>query len=694
MTKKLIALLLALAMCLSLTACGGDDKEADNKAPETQQIEDQEPDDDQEEEEPEETEEEEPQDTEGETEETEEETQAGNPDQTWAIYWYLCGSDLESKYGAASTDLQEMMQVTLPENVKVVIETGGAAAWQNEFADPSALDRFVYSSEGLNKVDSQPQANMGESETLESFLRFCNENYPADNTMVVFWNHGGGSVSGAAFDENFNSDSLTLSEMGAAFEGAFDTDENPNCVDIIGFDTCLMATVDTANTFSDVGKYLIASEELEPGGGWQYTAWLGAIAENPGIDLVSFSKNVCDSYKAGCEEMGVGDDITLSVTDLLKVNDLMSAYDAMGVEALKASVKDPNFIAALGRKAENSENYGGNTKEQGYTNMVDLGHLTQNCADILPEKSQAVLDALNACVLYKVNGPYRENAMGLSCYYPYNGNLDEVNAYGEFCYSDSFKCLYQYAIQGTMSEEGMEYVNSIGVEEEVQTVPDLENSGEEEYPITTDGKHATLTLNPDVLNMLKSVYIMPYFIDQENDMIYALGEDNNITGNWSEGTFTDNFQGKWASLDGHLVFLEVTYEGEEYTNYSIPILLNGEAYNLQVVYVYADAQYYIKGARMPVAESGMADRNLRQLQPGDEVTPILLGDQFSTEETNVKEIPQDAFKVTENTKVYDETLPNGTYAIMFNLVDAKNKDALSQMAKITLSDGEVTMTLS
>ena len=53
-------------------------------------------------------------------------------DGSWAIYWYLCGSDLESDSGCATADLSEMMDVKLPENVKIVIQTGGAAAWQNE----------------------------------------------------------------------------------------------------------------------------------------------------------------------------------------------------------------------------------------------------------------------------------------------------------------------------------------------------------------------------------------------------------------------------------------------------------------------------------------------------------------------------------------------------------------------------------
>ena len=50
----------------------------------------------------------------------------------WVIYWYLCGSDLESDGGFASMDLDELMEVQLPENVKVVIETGGTTQWQND----------------------------------------------------------------------------------------------------------------------------------------------------------------------------------------------------------------------------------------------------------------------------------------------------------------------------------------------------------------------------------------------------------------------------------------------------------------------------------------------------------------------------------------------------------------------------------
>ena len=195
---------------------------------------------------------------------------------SWAVYWYLCGSDLESEGGFATGDLSELLEVELPENVTVVIQTGGAAQWQNDVVEADKLQRFVYNSEGLQLVDEQPSASMGDSETLADFLLFAKENYPADKTAVIFWNHGGGSVSGASFDELYDLDSLTLSEMYSAFvqvwEPSNELGQQP--LELVGFDTCLMATVDTAYTFCDLAKYLVASEETEPANGWDYSQWV------------------------------------------------------------------------------------------------------------------------------------------------------------------------------------------------------------------------------------------------------------------------------------------------------------------------------------------------------------------------------------------------------------------------------------
>ena len=313
MKKRILALLLALCMIASLAACGGADDT----------------------EEPEETvfaadETLEPSEEAAEPAEETVSADAGS----WSIYWYLCGSDLESDGGFATGDLSELLEVQLPEDVNVVIETGGASVWQNDVVDASKLQRWVYNSEGLQLIDEQPSASMGQAQTLADFLQFAKTNYPAERTAVLFWNHGCGSVSGAAFDELYELDSLTLDEMYAAFSSVWSPSADEQPLELIGFDTCLMATVDVAYTFSDIAKYLVASEETEPANGWYYSQWVGALAQDPSMDGAQLGEIICDAYMAGCEAVGTQDNTTLSVTDLSKVGTLLSAYETFGAEAL------------------------------------------------------------------------------------------------------------------------------------------------------------------------------------------------------------------------------------------------------------------------------------------------------------------------------------------------------------------------
>ena len=43
--------------------------------------------------------------------------------------------------------------------------------------------------------------------------------------------------------------------------------------DFVGFDACLMATYEMAAHMASYADYMVASEELEPGIGWNYQGW-------------------------------------------------------------------------------------------------------------------------------------------------------------------------------------------------------------------------------------------------------------------------------------------------------------------------------------------------------------------------------------------------------------------------------------
>ena len=609
---------------------------------------------------------------------------------SWAIYWYLCGSDLESNYGAATTDIYEAMQVALPENVKVVIQSGGALEWQNEVISADRMERYVLESNNFEKIGELPDASMGDAQTLTEFLEFCTQNYPAEHQMLVFWNHGGGSISGVAFDERHEYDSLSLSEIYNALSTVF-PDPQTRPFDIVGFDACLMATVDTANVLTPFARYLVASEETEPGGGWQYTEWLGALAADTGIKPSKLGMVICDSYLKACEEDGSDGSATLSLVDLEKVPALLTAYEEFGKEALRQASENPmSAFTSFGRAAQNAENYGGNTPEEGYTNMVDLGHLARNSAAQLGDAANSVLSALDDCVVYKVNGPYHQEATGLSCYYPYKSDDGSLETFYNVGASEAFKYFYSYAVTGTMDESGAQYVEQEAGGSQPEEVSTASLDALEDHALRMDKSgNAVLDLGPELVQYLTSVRFELCYFDPDADQLIMLGSDNDIDADWDNGVFQDNFQGVWGAIDGNPCYMELVFEGEDYNLYSVPILLNGTAYNLSVAYRYDTGEYEILGARKGLEESGMADKNLRKLVPGDEVTLLHYYMNLSDDSADPELIETFSLTVTENTVFESSDLGDGYFAMMFEMIDTFGNSYYSDIAMFSVEDGAI-----
>ena len=610
----------------------------------------------------------------------------------WGIYLYMCGSDLESEAGAATDDLVEMLNAELPAGVTVVVETGGASEWQNETVDPDYLERYVIGGENFDCVDQQPLASMGESETFADFLSFCTEQYPAEKEAVILWNHGGGSIEGVAFDELFDYDALTLAEMKEAFASVFGEQPGEIPLEMVGFDACLMATVETANVLEGYAGYMVASEEQEPGCGWDYASFLHSLGEDTGISGDRLGELICDSFLEGCKAYGDYLDCTLSVVDVTAAGALVEAYDAMGTEALLYACEDASYFSKFGRGAKRAENYGINTDSAGYSGMVDLGDLAEHNRELIPDSYEDVVSALDDCVVYTVNGSYKTGASGLSCYYALDGNAEDLESFTGVCASDSFSVYYDYMLTGELEEEYQEYVSEVLGYEGTYVQPDTLSAvgaEEEDLPLIIDENGcAVLELDGRLTDALSDICFELYLYDEE-DLIY-LGTDNDMEADWENGIFRDNFRGVWGCLDGCLCHMEVSYTCDDYTFYSIPILLNGEKCNLKVIYDYNDEEYHILGAGQGIDDNGMAGRNTVQLKPGDRVTILHYGssvdDYSSTEEVETEELT-----VTEDTAFTEEQLVNGRFMLFFRLEDVQGQDLYSQAVYIDIEDGAMSI---
>lgn len=353
------------------------------------------------------------------------------------IMVYMCGTDLESRSGMGTSDLQEMLAADFGDNVNLIVFTGGCKKWQNNVVSNS-VNQIYQITDGKMKLLKKDAgtASMTNPDTLTEFIKYCNKNFPANRNQLIFWDHGGGSISGYGYDEkNKVSGSMDLAEINQALKKSGVT------FDFIGFDACLMATLETALMLSPYADYLIASEETEPGVGWYYTDWLTALGKNTSMSTLEIGKNIVDDFVDTCANKCRGQKTTLSVVDLAELE--MTVPDELKAFAKSASelIRDDEY------KVVSDARY--NTREfatSSAIDQVDLVHLANNLGT---DEGEELADALLSAVKYNRTSSNMTNAYGLSIYFPYKkaSSVDAVVDTYEAIGMDSeyARCIQEFA---------------------------------------------------------------------------------------------------------------------------------------------------------------------------------------------------------------------------------------------------------
>ena len=357
----------------------------------------------------------------------------GNGQDTITILVFMCGSDLESRSSMASYDLQEMATSTISDKINLLVYTGGCSRWHIDGISNSVnqIYRVVGNGNIERLVDNAGSGAMVDPATLTSFIEWGVDNYEADRYELIFWDHGGGSVSGYGHDEKY-SGSMGLAKIDQAL-----TDADVQ-FDFIGFDCCLMGNTETALMLTKHADYLIASEESEPGIGWYYTNWLTKLSANTSMPTVEIGKNICDDIVSVCAKQVPSQSATLSVVDLAEmeytVPKLLSEFSKSSINLLNN--QQYNTIA----KARSG------SREFASSSKVDLVDLVDMASRLGTNEGKALADALLSCVKYNNTSRDMANSYGLSIYFPYR--------------SKSYvKTVLNTYDQIDMNEEYVDYVN-------------------------------------------------------------------------------------------------------------------------------------------------------------------------------------------------------------------------------------------
>jgi len=281
------------------------------------------------------------------------------PAADWTCFVNLnADNSLESD---GKNDLNEMESVgSLAGKMNVIaLVDGGSKADSNGWTNGTRLMYVTRDPNNNNKVVSKeievdPNSDLGKlltqgkgeldtgsPEVLRAAIEYVQKNIPSQHFMLDLWDHGN-DWRGISYDDHPSS-SLDMPELQKALTGL------PQKIDIMSADACLMATVEVADTAKAAGAdWLVGSEEVEPGPGWNYNDFLTRVgklfdaAKNGDVSSDKIAGAIVESYAAG-----PADNATMSATDLSKLAGLNTQLDGFSDALLKAGgLQDKTIRAA------------------------------------------------------------------------------------------------------------------------------------------------------------------------------------------------------------------------------------------------------------------------------------------------------------------------------------------------------------
>ncbi|MBE7071418.1 MAG: hypothetical protein E7383_01490 [Ruminococcaceae bacterium] len=448
------------------------------------------------------------------------------------IMVYAIGTDLESTASCLSADVKEMMAATPNSDLNLVLQVGGCTDFRNNYMTDGITQRFSIANGNIEKLSDLGDVSMVEPETLEDFVKFSKENYPAEKYILVLWDHGGGVPLGFGYDE-IHDGTLTEIEMAQAI-GNCDIE-----FESIIFNACLMGSLEVAKALDPYTEYIIAAESPTWGSayydiGINYTNFLNYIGPDFNGTAKDYGEFIVRDYMDTVETTQqttgyFGIDTCMSAIDTDNINEVFEAYEA--------------FIAALDTRVFTTEGYiefvqlrddCGSFESTDSVDLTTLANKYINCGDANIERAASKLvNEVGNCVFTESNNSYTY-AHGMTTYSPYlyPQYYDEARlTFVTLGYSDTTIQFYDkfvskelYILQAT-NYAGDWYVqpadaNSI----ESGNVYDISSL------VVDMGEYEAITLTEEDWKIIREVKVTLAIIDpDEQDKIYYFGTDDQYT---------------------------------------------------------------------------------------------------------------------------------------------------------------------
>jgi hypothetical protein len=317
----------------------------------------------------------------------------------WTIMVYLAGDNDLDEDGAR--DIAEMAKVGSSKDVNIIA--------QFDRAGEDGTRRFYITEGGgypKDSIENLGETNTGDPKVLLNFLTWGIKEYPAQHYMAVLWNHGSGWNEDEVYEKaikfspekrklspsikrNFRERGIKKAFFSTTVEEILKNPASDRAIlyddaskdfldnmemkkvlteaamllpdrqfDILGFDACLMNTLEVAFQLKDTAKMIVGSED-----------------------------SYIESYENGADS----EPVTLSVINSKKIADVLTAVNKLAL-ALKKNVSERDTFYKILKITYDVQQFYYPT----YKDLFDFAKLANERIDVkeIKNSAQAVMDIL------------------------------------------------------------------------------------------------------------------------------------------------------------------------------------------------------------------------------------------------------------------------------------------------------------
>jgi hypothetical protein len=345
----------------------------------------------------------------------------------WTVAFYMSSDNGLDSW--AEKDVQELMSVGSSKGVNILLfwDKDSGPGHMYKICKNSLVELADFEYDGV-------ETNMGDSQTLRSFVYYIFKKFPAKKSALVLWDHGD-DFRGLMFDEHIPDegfDLLSNQEIVGALSGFR--------INTLIYAACVMSEIDVAYEYAVKGlnvDYLVATEGYDTMDSFPFDWVLSGLVLQPAITPLEFSVMAVDKYIDYYESVGkaFSQAATMSVIQTNTADELGDAVLRL-TNGLQANIQE---------YAQNISNARGQANlpwsQNGWDRLVDLKVFTQSIRDqstdpAIVNASETLLAKIPQTVLYVrcLRAMEKHGVGGISVFFPTSRDSFEnnENLYGVF----------------------------------------------------------------------------------------------------------------------------------------------------------------------------------------------------------------------------------------------------------------------